>query len=179
MVELNDLIHIYDDILSLEVCNFLVDFFEKNQDKSQQGEGNFLEINLTTNRELSSELDDIHNSFIKNAFEYKKKYYEFIDSRVFPDQHAFEYFKIKKYKENDLIDTHVDVINHETSRRFLYFCWFLNDVESGGELQFKDIIISPRKSRLVIFPPLWMFPYKELPVTGRPKYTISTYLHYK
>ena len=36
---------------------------------------------------------------------------------------------IKKYKNdgNDMFDTHVDVQDYMTSRRFISFFWYLND----------------------------------------------------
>jgi hypothetical protein len=57
--------------------------------------------------------------------------------------------------------------------------WYLNDVETGGETVFKDLIIQPKKGTLLIFPPLWMFPHKGNAPIGESKYIMSTYLHYK
>ncbi len=179
MVELTDLIEIHDDTIQPEICDYLIDFFEKSPDKHTQGDGNFVEVNLTNNKDLTTELNTIHNIFIQKTFEYKKQYYEFVDSRVFPEQHAFEYFKVRRYNPNDFVDAHVDVMNHESSRRFLCFYWFLNDIESGGEVQFRDLIVSPKKTRLLLFPPMWLFPYKENASISNPKYVVSTYLHYK
>ena len=185
MDELNDFIQIYDDALDLNICDFLVNLFEQVSDKQEKiindRKPNFTQFNLTQNRELTEEVNQVHNHLIQKTFEYRNKYYEFVDKRVFPEQHAFEQYRIKRYtpNENEAFDTHVDVIDYETSRRFLSFFWYLNDVEIGGETQFKDLIIKPKKGKLVVFPPTWMFPHKGLDPISNQKYIISTYLHYK
>jgi len=185
MDELKDLIQIYDDALESNVCDFLISMFEQVTDKQEKitndRKPNFTQFNLTQNRELTEEVNQVQNHLIQKTFEYRNKYYEFVDKRVFPEQHAFEQYRIKRYvpNENEAFDTHVDVVDYETSRRFLSFFWYLNDVEVGGETQFKDLIITPKKGRLIVFPPLWMFPHKGLDPISGPKYIISTYLHYK
>jgi hypothetical protein len=57
--------------------------------------------------------------------------------------------------------------------------WYLNDVESGGNTVFGDVIITPKKGTLVMFPPLWMYPHRGEPPLSGPKYIMSAYLHYK
>ena len=185
MDELNDFIHIYENALESDVCDFLVSLFEQTSDKHErfenEGKPNFTQFNLTENKEISSEVNQVHNHIIKNVFTYRDKYYEFIDTRVFPKDHAFEQFRIKKYNPGgeDRFDTHVDVLDYSSARRFLSFMWYLNDVQSGGETVFKDMIIQPKKGTLLVFPPLWLFPHKgNAPISG-PKYIMSTYLHYK
>lgn len=185
MDELNDFIHIYENALESDICDFLVALFDQTLDKHErcenEGRPNFTQFNLTENRELTSEINKIHNRIISKIFEYRNKYYEFIDPRVFPQEHAFEQFRIKKYNPGgeDRFDTHVDVLDYESSRRFLSFMWYLNDVETGGETVFKDMIIKPKKGTLLVFPPLWMFPHKGNSPISNPKYIMSAYLHYK
>jgi len=185
MANLNELIHIYDDTLDENICDFLISMFEKVADKQEKvvndRKPNFTQFNLTENRGLTEEVNQIQNYLIQKTFEYRNKYYEFVYDEVFPQSHAFEQYRIKRYlpNENEAFDTHVDVIDHETSRRFLSFFWYLNDVEDGGETVFTDLTIKPKKGRLIVFPPLWMFPHKGLEPVSGPKYIISTYLHYK
>jgi len=53
-------------------------------------------------------------------------------------------------------------------------------VEEGGETYFTGIgkCIVPKRGRLLIFPPLWMFPHSGEEVISNTKYILSTYLHY-
>lgn len=185
MVDLLDFIHVYEDVLEPNICQFLINFFEENPDKHErydnEGKPNFTQVNLTESCQMSDELNSVHNHLIRKTIEYRDIYYQFIDGRVFPSEHAFEQFRIKKYNADgvDQFDTHVDVINHETSRRYLSFTWYLNTVDQGGNTIFKDLMISPKVGSLVVFPPMWMFPHKgEFPISN-PKYILTTYLHYK
>lgn len=185
MDELNDLIRVYENSLEPEICDFLISLFDQVSDKHErydnEGKPNFTQFNLTENRELTLEVNKVHNHIIGKIFEYRDKYYEFIDPRVFPQEHALEQFRIKKYNPGgeDRFDTHVDVIDYSSARRFLSFIWYLNDVDSGGNTVFKDLIIKPKKGTLIMFPPLWMYPhYGESPISS-PKYIMSAYLHYK
>lgn len=185
MDELKDLIRIYENSLESDVCDFLVNLFEQVTEKHERhdnsGKPNFLQFNFTENREISSEVNNVHNYIIKKVFEYRDKYYEYVDKRVFPEDHALEQFRIKKYEPNgiDRFDTHVDVVEYGTARRYLSFLWYLNDVEEGGKTVFKEIEIKPKKGTLMMFPPLWMYPHRGEPPISNSKYIMSTYLHYK
>ena len=185
MVELNDFIHIHENALESDICEFLIALFDQTADKHErydnEGKPNFTQFNLTEHRELTPEVNQVHNHIIKKIFEYRDKYYEFADRRVFPLEHTFEQFRIKKYNPGgeDRFDTHVDVVDYESARRFLSFMWYLNDVESGGETIFRDLSVQPKMGTLLVFPPLWMFPHKGNPTLSGPKYIMSAYLHYK
>lgn len=185
MDSLVDLIRIYDDAIDSKICSKLIDIFENNSEKHEKivndRKPNFTQLNLTAFSKESDEINSIHQYLIKKTFEYKKNYYQFIDDRCFPDQHAFEQFRIKKYNNDgeDAFDCHVDVKDYASSRRYLSFLWYLNDVEEGGETVFKDIEIKPEIGKLVMFPPLWMYPHIGKPPISNVKYILTTYLHYK
>lgn len=182
MASLNNLIRVYDNALSSETCHSLIDIFESNKDKQEKIDTNqkpsFTQFNLTEN---SNEFKPIHNHVIKNTFEYTEKYYDFVCKEVFPESHAFEQFRIKKYLPDghDMFDTHVDVRDYSSARRFLTLMWYLNDVDEGGETEFESLQIKPKQGKLVVFPPLWMFPHRGNPPISSAKYLLHTYLHYK
>ena len=56
-VDLNDFIHIHDDVLDSNICQSLIDIFEKNSDKHErienEGKPNFTQYNLTENHQQS------------------------------------------------------------------------------------------------------------------------------
>jgi hypothetical protein len=184
-IDLNDLIRVYDNTLEPEICDLLIQAFDNNPTNHEVIDNNkkpaFTQLNLTELSKSSESIDSIHKFIISKTFEYKNKYYELTDPRVFPESHNFEYYRIKKYDTSgeQLFDTHVDVMDHESSRRFLSFLFYLNDVETGGETLFTDLTIQPKCGRLVVFPPLWMYPHKGCPPVSNEKYILTTYLHYK
>jgi hypothetical protein len=171
MTKLNDLIQVYDETLDPSVCDFLINVLESSQQ---------LQLNLTDASKNSEEINNVHNHIISKVFEYKKQYYEFIDDRCFPEQHNFEKFHIQKFRINeDYVAPHVEVQDYESARRFLAFKFFLNTVEQGGETAFSDFRVSPTQGSLLVFPPLWPFPYKEEIPINCDKYVLNCYLHYK
>ncbi len=185
MDELRDLIHIHENVVEPNVCQFLIDVFEnfpeQQQTVDQDKKPSFTQFNLTENKEIVDNLNNIHNLFIQQTMVYRDEYYEFVDKRVFPQQHAFEQFRIKRYNPggDEMFDTHVDVMDYASARRYLSFMWYLNDIEDGGETVFKDVTIKPKTGTLLVFPPLWMYPHRGNPPISGPKYIMSTYLHYK
>jgi len=185
MDRLVDLIKVYDNALDSNVCEYLIELFENKEDVHERLENNrkpnFTQINLTEISEESPDVQDAHSIVLKSVLRYKKDYYSFIDERCFPESHTFEQFRIKKYNAdgNDAFDTHVDVTDYDSSRRFLSFLFYLNDVNDGGETVFKEKIIKPKTGKLIIFPPLWMYPHYGKEPVSNTKYILSTYLHYK
>jgi prolyl 4-hydroxylase len=185
VIELNELIKVYDDVLDFQICQTLINLFENNNDRQERIENqrtpNFTQFNLTENCQISEEISNIHNYLIQIVFDYKKKYYDIVGNHCFPSNHNFEQFRIKKYKNDgtDVFDIHVDVKNYASARRFLSFFWYLNDVEDGGETVFNNLKIVPKTGRMIIFPPLWMFPHEGKEPISNTKYILSTYLHYR
>lgn len=182
-VELNDLIQIYDNVLSQEVCRGLIEIYEENVGNHErydnQGRPNFTQLNFT-DCQNDTKAHMLHSEVVNKVLEYRRNYYDLMDDRVFPLDNHFEHFRIKKYNAdgNDFYDTHVDVTDYACARRYLSFIFYLNDVQEGGETVFTDLTIQAKAGKLVIFPPLWMFPHKGNPPIGGPKYILSTYLHY-
>lgn len=184
MDKLNDYIFVYENALDENICDFLISFFEQVADKHERydnnGVPNFTQFNFTENIKLNSNLNLVHDYIVQKIFEYKEKYCKSIDKNVFPSDHGMEQLRIKKYNlgGDDRFDTHVDVVDYPSSRRFLSFFWYLNTVENGGETVFENLQIEPSKGKLVMFPPLWLFPHKGNPPISEEKYLLSTYLHY-
>jgi prolyl 4-hydroxylase len=180
-LELNDLIQVYDDVLEKNQCEELINFYEKNSTNQERvdnsGVPTFTQLNLT---EIGKDMK-IHKDIVSKIFEYKKIYYDYICDECFPSNNTFEKIKIKKYETTgkDFFDTHVDVKDHASSKRYLSFLFYLNDVEEGGETIFKGLTIKPKIGRMIVFPPLWMYPHKGCVPISNEKYIMSSYLHYK
>jgi len=66
-----------------------------------------------------------------------------------------------------------------SARRFMTAMIYLN-APDGGETVFPNLglSITPQPGRLIVFPPLWLFPHAGLPPLTRPKYILHTYLCY-
>lgn len=185
-IELNSLIRVHDDVLPADICAYLVDFYERNADRHQRIDDSnrpaFTQLNFTDVHGVTAESEKVHEFVVSRVIALRDNYYSFVDPRCFPSENDFEQFRIKKYRNDgrDLFDTHVDVRNQASARRFLSFIFYLNQVEEGGETIFyTGTTVKPRTGRVVVFPPLWMFPHKGCPPVSREKYILSTYLLYR
>jgi prolyl 4-hydroxylase len=177
------LIRVYDDVLSAEVCKSLIDIFEKNTDSHERydiGRPSFTQLNFS---DIKDQNPDIHQCLVDRGQEYQQRYITETKSSYFPLRVEMEKFRIKRYHNNgiDQFKEHVDVGDYSSARRCLAFFWYLNKVHVGGETIFTSMqrfSVQPKVGRLLIFPPLWMFPHiGSKPISG-PKYIVGSYLHY-
>tara|TARA_R100000455_G_C6262380_1_gene117670 strand:- start:894 stop:1403 length:510 start_codon:yes stop_codon:yes gene_type:complete len=165
-----------DNVLSNEYCQFLIDYIDFGKSKfiDHQLKPQFYE--LVFDKSMVPECIDKISPYLD--------YY--IDSvgcdPWLPQNYTYEFPRVKRYKKNtdDQFDTHVDVGDHISAKRFIAFLVYLNDVTEGGETCFPGIdkFIRPKRGRMIIFPPLWMIPHKGKPTISEDKYIMSTYLHY-
>ena len=188
-------IKIYDDVIDADSCNMLIGKFEAAEEDQyeevRQVERDkaiaFTQINLVNNEDWAS----VQKGMLEVFQDYIMAYIN--DCKIAPKQwpqtYGYEAIRIKRYLNNnyDRFDPHVDVKNQETSRRFLAFFIYLNDVDEGGETEFISINkpgtyiplkIEPQRGRLLMFPPLWMYYHAGLKPVSNNKYLIHSYCHY-
>lgn len=187
MDNLSKLIRIYDNALEKSVCDTLVEVYENNSDSWERIDSNrkpnFTQLNLISLEKNDLSVNNLNKYLIAKMMQYKNDYLAAFGLECFPVNYFYEEFRIKKYNNDghDAFDEHVDVMDHNSSKRFLSFFWYLNDVKDGGETTFWNdrVKINPIQGRLVIFPPLWMFPHSGKEPVSSTKYLLSTYLHYQ
>ena len=113
-----------------------------------------------------------------------------IGKNQWPETYGYEAIRMKRYLANDYdrFDPHVDVMNHETAKRFLAFFIYLNDVEEGGETEFLNLKmpgtfipyqVKPKQGRLLMFPPMWPWYHAGLKPLSGMKYLLHSYCHYE
>ena len=179
---IDNYVQVYNNAISDEMCDRALDFYNYNPNLHERFDNdkipNFTQVNFTRNRNLDFIL---HDYFVCKAQEYVADYRSMIyDTKFFPEEYGFEEFRIKHYMNNgiDQFATHIDSATMQSSKRFLAFFWYLNDVELGGETFFSHTSIQPKKGRLVIFPPFWMFPHMGAVPISDEKFLMSSYLNY-
>ena len=187
-------IKIYDDVIDADSCNMLIGKFEAAEEDQyeevRQVERDkaiaFTQINLVNNEDWAS----VQNGMLEVFQDYILAYINDckIEPKQWPQTYGYEAIRMKRYLNNnyDRFDPHVDVMNKETSRRFLSFFIYLNDVDVGGETRFDmhkpgtfiPYEIQPKRGRLLMFPPTWTYPHTGLkPISGK-KYLLHSYCHY-
>ena len=73
--------------------------------------------------------------------------------------------KIARYNVGDKFDWHCDELSRGSLERVTSSITYLNDDFEGGETEFIDRVIKPKKNHTLIFPSNWAFLHRGLPVT--------------
>lgn len=178
--QLADYIKVYDNTLSASECEALIARFEASpaHHELMHAEGFYRFVQLS----VSKHWRDVEAQIGKILGVYFHKYHESLGiGQFWPTKPLSEEVRLKRYLPNgsDEFTPHVDVMDSTTATRFITAILYLNTCR-GGETVFPDLNISvaPAPGRLVVFPPLWIFPHAGLPPRDRAKYIVHTYLWY-
>lgn len=187
MKNLAHYVRVYDDVLEQEMCKEMIDIFNDKEDEFEtlrksshsweKDYRSFIEVNISAEEPFKPFLEEYYTR-MKNVYEHYKQVTE---AEFFPTKFAFEDARLKRYFNNDhdQFGWHVDVGDKASAARYLVMFTYLNDVEEGGETEFEiDCLVKPKCGRMVVFPPMWMYPHKGRKPVSDDKYILSTYLHY-
>jgi hypothetical protein len=95
---------------------------------------------------------------------YQNYFCELLKKKYYVDE------KITKYDLHDSYDWHIDFNIGKKATRCLSAITYLNDDYCGGETEFFNKIIKPKRGNTLIFPSFWLFPHKGSLVTSGIKY---------
>lgn len=186
---MNHYISTYDDILTPGYCRDLIERFEANpqchhsvRNTDAKWQMRFTQINLYQHEIFRNDVAYLSGLFREAVERYKAD--NKIEPYQWPQEYTFEQIRMKRYQPggDDRFDTHVDVTNHDSARRFLVVIFYLNDDFEGGETDFPQLqmMAKPKPGRLIMFPPMWAWWHRAKPIArGSPKYIVGTLLHYK
>ena len=176
-------IKVYDDVLSPDLCQSLIDKFELNKDQQVstdlENHRHFTEININQHVDWKSMVDGLYTTLRPYVDRYKKDCD--IKEKQWPDKFGFEQIRFKRYLPNDKDEfkEHVDVGDYNSARRFLVFFLYLNS-NFDGRTSFSeyDMQVYPKAGRLLMFPPTWTYLHTGHKPKLESKYIIGSYLHY-
>ena len=177
---LSDYVKAYERTLSPEQCDALINRFEAStllHDK-KQAEDSYSFVQLSVSRHWKEVEEQVAPVFMTCL----RQYWQSLEiGSYWPVKPAVEEIRMKRYLPDgrDNFPPHVDVMDDADSRRFVTAILYLND-PGGGETVFPrlDVRVAPVAGRMVVFPPLWLFPHAGLPPRDRAKYILHTYLWY-
>ena len=191
---MDNLIRVYDDVIDEESCQKLIEKFEKFEEhfeevyeKDEEERISFKQLQLVKFKEWESVQQGMLELFQDYIVRYKMDCN--IKDKQWPEEYGYEAIRMKRYLNNDSdrFDPHVDVLDHHTSRRFLAFFIYVNDVDEGGETKFVNLnkegtyiplTVNPKRGRLLMFPPMWPWYHAGLKPESGKKYLIHSYCHY-
>jgi prolyl 4-hydroxylase len=177
---LSDYVKAYDGTLAPERCQHLIDRFEASTDlhERKEAEGSYGFAQLSVSRHWPEVEAEIGRILMICFGQYRQALHI---GPYWPTTPLSEEIRLKRYLPNgrDEFPPHVDVMDQSTTNRFITAILYLNS-PGGGETVFSDlgVRIAPLPGRLVIFPPLWLFPHAGLPPQNQAKYILHSYLWY-
>lgn len=183
--KLEDFIHVFDDIVSPELCQRILNEYKDSNQwcPTLVGSGNVIEnirnceeINLSDSVVISSNFDvrkkideELHECMKKCIEKYREKHTDFnvdIDTG----------YSLLRYNEGQFYVQHTDSFVHQ--QRSASCSINLNEDYDGGEFAFfdREIMIRTKSGSAIMFPSNFMYPHEIMPVINGTRYSIITWL---
>jgi hypothetical protein len=192
-VEFDNFIGIYDDVLSKEFCDKMIEHFgyaellslvtdrqtsEKVPELLKADKTYFLnDEKITTLQVYNSDIIITMKNMLKHCFEIYFEKYSILNKL----EYGIFSYRIQKTEIGEGYHVwHYEKSSLETSSRMLTVILYLNDVEEGGETEFHYIPkrVKAKAGRLVIFPCDFTHTHKGNSPLSNEKYIITTWSHY-
>ena len=169
----------YQNALSPDFCNSLIEKFDQD-DRKVQG-GTVRGVDLTIKDSL-----DLQITGLEGYEEFDNSLFESLAKNLIP--YARDCFTPCSFPVKNLSDTgyqiqktlpgsigyvwhHDFIMAHGALPRVVTFIWYLNTVEEGGETEFiTGEKIKPEQGKLVFFPATWTMAHRGLPPVSGVKY---------
>tara|TARA_B110000444_G_C18686748_1_gene522323 strand:+ start:334 stop:930 length:597 start_codon:yes stop_codon:yes gene_type:complete len=173
------------------LCNEIIDFFEKNQALQKKGGTS----DASNNKKVKSTIDitikptnledknfNVFNNYMKELhdcyLDYQKQW-PFLKSMLNDIQ--IPPFNIQKYNPGDHFSTvHSERTSLNTLHRLFAFMTYLNDVEDGGETHFTHykFKVKPEIGKTLIWPAEWTHAHTGEILKSGTKYIVTGWMNF-
>lgn len=195
-MEKSNLIEVYENALSNEICDYMINSMEVNKQMAYNGITSSgldtkikqsTDFNLLDAINIDPNVDNIIIPGLKASLEnhiikYVKKYNVLETSKIFDETVIWNAsIHMKRYTKgiDGYHSWHEDNgSGFPTISRMLVLMYYLNSVEEGGETEFKyqNLKIKPTKGSLVIFPAYFTHTHKGHVPISNDKYICNLWL---
>ena len=206
---MDNLVQIYKNFIPKEYCDKIIDAFEKdpNTQAGISGSGINHNIKKSTDLMIASRLnspewkeiyDYLNEALLHTCVDYVGKFpmmsrtakhetemslIRTVNAKLASISNGRPHMQMQRYID----DQGYYAWHHEneggiTSKRELFFIYYLNDVDNGGETEFKfnSQKVKPEAGKLVIAPALWTHKHRgNPPQNGQYKYIITGWIEKK
>ena len=197
MIKFEDYIYTNHHALSADVCEEIINRFEKDNrktdeyvlrrgekvvDKTLKDSKDLYITNLEGWNDIDEVLSKSVGENVQNYIDHCAEGFATLDPIPSPfegDNFRDVGYNIKSYEPGAYFNWHNDNTN-ETQPRMFAMLYYLNDLtdDGGGHTEFADgTLIDPTVGKLVMFPAVWNFIHRGCPPLKYKKYIISTYIH--
>ena len=185
---------LYNNALSDNKCNNIIEKYLKQESsyltilRNDYYFKNTYELRIPKNDEWKNINNDIIDIISKYGFIYYKdicnfvKQYTYKEDEIYFQDYGFNIQVIKKnigyinwHTYN--IESRYNAAGEKTQCDFAAVI-FLNTVEKGGEITFKDISFKPVQGSILLYPTIWSNPIKISTPLEEDLYYIEIYMHF-
>lgn len=188
------------NVLSLEECKSLIDFYEDNERYHTEGSSDIRKMDVSDKDKKGMELKRNILYIGREQIKFQSGYFSSLARVIFYgiNQYTKTYpflnkvrswqlssnFKIKKYLPTEALSfTHCENSGHtdgEMERRMISWMIYLNDVVDGGQTEFpsQEIKFQPRVGDMLIWPAYWTHPHYGIPSSSQIKYIVTGWFTY-
>lgn len=183
--KLENFIQLFDDVLSIENCNLLLNEYQKSSEWTDTTTGTGT-LNVHTRKCM--EIPISMNNIIEQNFDVRKNLDNIVFESVRKVIHSYNNiiptfnisidtgYQLLRYREGEFYIQHTDSFKEQ--QRSLSCCLQLNDDYEGGEFCFfdREIMIRSKPGSAIVFPSNFMYPHEIMPVIAGTRYSIITWL---
>jgi len=203
---MDNLVKIYNNTLNPEICQFIIDKFESSQNlvAGMAGGGVRKDIKSSTDlmihdeRNIDEDWNYIYNYLMENLLSNLVDYLEQNDFPILSSNFSSKSSVVRTaqtcFMSGNNNNPHIQMQryiggegyyawHHEneggsTSKRELFFIYYLNTLSTGGtEIKYNPQIIYPETGKLVIAPAYWTHKHRgNAPGDGNTKYIITGWI---
>jgi len=172
------MIKTYDEALPKEWCDSLIQLFENAEQHHSKIDRNYKPKFTSLN------VNQVAPQYINGLLQFTRivydNYKKDLDLKHLPEYKKLEEYRIKRYipGKDERYDEHIDVSNYRNAHRCLSILFYLNANNGDTEFPRESIRITPQSGRVLVFPPMWMYPHIGHPPTNNIKYILSTSVQY-
>lgn len=189
---IKDFIGTFDGFVSKEICEQLIEVFEKEQQhqknifnrKESEGVSSIYknDLSMILNRDTEGYQYELFGNFLNQFRECLNIYIkdtDYLDYTGIADLH-FTTNKLQKTLPSGGYHLwHVEKLYNRMCFRVLVYTVYLNDISAGGETEFlfQKTRISPKQGRVCIFPAHFPYVHRGNPPLDQAKYIITSWLN--
>ena len=182
--KLEDFIQIFDNVLSPENCNLILNEYKNSSEWKDTHTGSGIHKDIRNCMEIGISLDSIINENFEVRKNLDNVVFESVRKVISNYNDIIPTFRIDidtgyqllRYKEGEFYTQHTDSFKEQ--QRSLSCSLQLNENYVGGEFALfdREIMIRTKPGSAIVFPSNFMYPHEIMPVTKGTRYSIITWL---
>lgn len=192
---MENFIRVYDNSVSKQFCNSLIEYFEWSIENNRTWERtettatykkdtstsispiNYWDISFARDH-LGGFIEEFNQSFWDNCY---KSYAAEFDTLNQVSKHTIHHYKLQKTLPGGGYHTwHCEHDSYDRGSRLATYILYLNDIVSGGETEFlyQHERVEPKEGRLVIFPSSYTHTHRGNPPLRGKKYILTGWIEF-